>query len=436
MRVGRAIAAGLWALAIALRVNNAVLYPLDGTSDALLGHLGYVEYVHEHWRQPPTPFNWETWQPPLYYWTAAASWRLGQPLSPRPDRIKAPPQRIVIPLLSSLFGLVTAWLAVGLAGHLVPGDPLARLLALACILFLPMHVVLAPFVRNDLLAILLTSLVLVRLARVGDLAALSARSGVALGALVGLALLAKYTGSSILVVLGACLGLAALAHPARARGPLGTLAVAVAVAATLAGWFYADHWWRYGKAFVTPHDWLGTYNHPPGSRGLADFVRFAPAVFVHPWVLDPEVIRSVWAGTYATAWFDGQYIFLNHYMARPTAQRAGQVLLALGVVPTLAVGWGAVRAGRAALGERRLTPWVPLLLFTAWAVVAYVYLNVEVPYYSTVKAHYLLPAAVPLTAFFALGVAGAPRWLRALLAADVALLVVVTSVVFWFGLVR
>jgi len=53
-----------------------------------------------------------------------------------------------------------------------------------------------------------------------------------------------------------------------------------------------------------------------------------------------------------------------------------------------------------------------------------------------VKAHYLMPAILPLTVFFALEVAAAPRWLRAAIAANVAALVVVATLVFWFGLLR
>jgi hypothetical protein len=97
---------------------------------------------------------------------------------------------------------------------------------------------------------------------------------------------------------------------------------------------------------------------------------------------------------------------------------------------------GAIRALALSVRARRLLPYGLLLLAAAASVAAYVSLNLGAPYYSTVKAHYLMPAIVPLTVFFALAIAAAPRWLRVVIAADVAALVVVASTVFWFGLIR
>ena len=80
-----------------------------------------------------------------------------------------------------------------------------------------------------------------------------------------------YTGS---------LGVAALARPARAGRPVAAACVVGGVAFAMSAWFYAGHWLAYGSAFVTPNDWYGGFAHPPGVRTVADFVWFAPAVFV------------------------------------------------------------------------------------------------------------------------------------------------------------
>jgi hypothetical protein len=435
-RFARAAAIALWALAIVLRLHNAASYPLDGTADAKLGHLAYLTYVRTQWRQPPTTLNWETWQPPLYYWAMAGVWSLVAPLSDAPENLFAWPQRAVLPAVSSLLGLLTAWIAVRVVRRVVPGDPLAAVLALALVLFWPMHLMLAPWIRSDLLATLMAAAVLARLVAAGDLATMPLRSAAALGALAGLALLAKYTGVSSLAVIVASFGCAALGGRRRMLPALGRLGVVCAVAAALGGWFYADHWLAHGKAFVTAHDWLGGFSHPPGARSARDYLTFPLAVFAHPWVRDPDVIHSVWAGTYATAWFDGQYVFLNHYMSRATAEPLGRLLLALGLVPTAAIVIGGVRALARCVRDRRLLPYGPLLLGAAATIAAYVSLNLEGPYYSTVKAHYLLPAVVPLTVFFALSVAAAPRWLRAVIAANIVLLVAAASAVFWFDLIH
>jgi hypothetical protein len=435
-RWARRAALALWMLAFALRLHNAASFPLDGTADAKLGHLAYLSYVKTHWRQPPTTLNWETWQPPLYYWGMAGVWRLVAPFSASPDDLFAWPQRVILPVVSSLLGLLLAWVVLRVVRRIVPDDPLAELLALALVLFWPMHLILAPWLRSDLLAALMAAAVLAHLVAAGDLTTMGLGSAVMLGALAGLGLLAKYTGVSVLAVVGASFVCAALGDRARATFVLGRLAVVCAVAAGLASWFYADHWLAHGKAFVTAHDWLGGFDHPPGARTLRDYLVFSLAVFAHPWVRHPDVIHSVWAGTYATAWFDAQYIFLNHYMSIATAEPFGRLLLVLGMPPTAAIAFGGFRALALCVGERRLLPFGPLLLCTAAAFGAYVSLNLEGPYYSTVKAHYLLPALAPMTVFFALAVAAAPRWLRIVIATDVATLVVVASGVFWFGLIR
>jgi hypothetical protein len=432
----RLAGAGLWALAIALRIHNALAFPLDGTADARLGHLPYIAYIRQHWRQPPTTLNWETWQPPLFYWMSAGLWALVAPWSARPEDVFARPQSALLPLVTSAFGLAAAWVAVRVVRRLVPDDPLAELVTLAVVLFWPMHLMLAPWLRPDLIVILLASLVVARLSAEPDLGAVPAGVAAGLGVLAGLALLAKYTGTAVLVTLGACLGAGVLVRRAAPGRALGALGAGVGTALVVAGWFYARNWIVYDKPFVTPADWLGGFRHPPGARGLADYVWFAPVVFVRPWVIDPGVIHSLWAGTYATAWWDGQYIFVDHYMSRATAVWAGRLLLLVGLPLTLAILAGAARALAETIRTRRLQPYLPLLVLAGWSVVGYVFLNVEAPYYSTVKAHYLMTALVPAAVFLGLAVTAAPRWLRVLLAADAGALVAVASVVFWFGLLR
>jgi hypothetical protein len=436
MRTERLASTGLWALAIVLRVHNALGFPLDGTADARLGHLRYIGFIREHWQQPPTQLNWETWQPPLFYWMSAGLWALVSPWSARPDEIFAPPQAALLPLVTSAFGLAAAWVAVRVVRRLVPADPLAALVALAVVLFWPMHLMLAPWLRPDLIVVLLVSLVVARLSAEPDLGAVPARAAAGLGVLAGLALLSKYTGTAALVTLGACLGAGVLVRRTAPAPALRALGVGIGTALVVAGWFYARNWLVYGKPFATPADWFGGFAHPPASRSLADYVWFAPVVFVRPWVSDPGVIHSLWAGTYATAWFDGQYIFVDHYMSRDTAVWAGRLLLLIGLPLTLAILAGAARALWTTVRARRLEPHFPLLVLAAWSVAGYVFLNVEAPYYSTVKAHYLMTALVPAAVFLADAVACAPRRLRALLAADAGALVLVASVVFWFGMLH
>lgn len=426
------LAAAVWTLAIALRVHNAVTFPLDGSSDERIGHLDYIQYVRTEWRQPPPRRNLETWQPPLYYWTMAAAWAASARWSPRPFDLWAPPQRAVLPLLSSAMGLAAAALAWRVVRRVVPDDPLAELLALAVVLFAPMHVIVAPWLRSDLLAVLLAAAVVALLAAQDDLTALPATARVGLGVLLGLGLLAKYTGTSAIATVALCLGAATVTRPGRARAVAVAAVPIFGLAAAIGGWFYVRHWLLEGKLFWTALDWLGTFGQPPGARGAADFLSFPAAVFLRPWVIDASLVRSVWAGTYATAWFDGQYSFLNHYLPHDMATAYGRALLVLGVPPTIAMAAGVFEAVACMWRSRRLEPYLPIVVYGAWSVLAYVHLNVLAPYFSSVQARYLLPAIVPIAVCLALGAARAPRALRAVLALDVAVFVALVTAVFWF----
>ncbi len=305
---------GLWILAIALRVHNALSFPLDGTYDAQVGHIPYIQYVATHWRQPAPDASWEAWQPPLYYWISAILWTLAAPFSERPFDLFAWPQRALLPLFSSFLGLGVAAIAVAVVRRLEPGDALVHITALALVLFWPMHVVLAPWLRGDLLAALFTSVAVALL--VGRDACRTDREALVLGTLVGLALLSKYTGVSLLVTAIVSVAAPAIEGRTRPRVAIRSSCLVVAAALLTSGWYYVRHWMHSGHFFLTSLDLVGSYHQQPGTRGVVDYVRFAPAVMLRPWVADPHVIRSVWAGTFATAWFDGHYDFLSHYMRR------------------------------------------------------------------------------------------------------------------------
>ena len=115
-------------------------------------------------------------------------------------------------------------------------------------------------------------------------------------------------------------------------------------------------------------------------------------------------------GRCATTWFDahGNW-FLPVGAYYPATKNVGRLLLALGTVPTVLVFVGLLT------GMRRLwrDGWddVLVVMFTAMAAiaamfVAYTYGN---RIFTAVKASYMMPAIVPFSFWFALGVSAVVR---------------------------
>jgi 4-amino-4-deoxy-L-arabinose transferase-like glycosyltransferase len=182
-------------------------------------HAGNVKHVAEtgDWRADirQLPPGSEAHQPPLYYLLAAQVWRLtGRHLTP-------------VRLLSSLFGLVAIWLTVLIGRKAFPDLPLVPLAAGAVVAFLPMNLYLSAVCNNDELATMLVALGFLMLLRATG-GGMTLGSGLGLGLVCGLAMMAKSTALCLFV--GTVAALLLLPAPGRSR----LLWVAAATAGMLA----------------------------------------------------------------------------------------------------------------------------------------------------------------------------------------------------------
>ena len=395
-----AAVAALLALGAAQRIWNVLHYPVFMGFDAK-GNWEYIELLLRRFELPAPDAGWSTAHPPLFYALGAA---LGAVQSaPTEDSVGRPTA-----LLCAAFGLAavaaTAWLVHRLSG----GNARRTVLAAALLIFLPVHVGMSTMLSEEILTSALVSFALVGLAvELGrpEAARASLRRPALLGALAGLALLTKLSAAMAI----AAGGLALLAEGARrGRGPALRTALAFgACAALTGGWFYLRNLFVYG--YLYPHGLAAhsvMFDMPPGTRGPADYLSFSLAAFTEAQAADPALLHSVWAGTYASIWFDPH----RHFLPRRAEGLgvAARVILVTALLPTAAflVGllYGARRAWRERSGVDRLLVGLVVLLLAGY--VAFTWRN---PWFVTVKGSFLLGLATPFAVYASEALDG---WLR------------------------
>jgi len=382
--------AGLGLVALAIRVHNAIHYPLHFGFDAP-ANWDYIEHLLSSWRLPRPDEGWSTAHPPFFYYLSAL---LGRAVPGDKHEIT-----IAIRVLNSVVGLAAAVCAVAWVRNVAPERGLRSVVAAALILFLPVHLYMSAMLGEEILSSALISIVVVGVAvdlRRGEGNGLSHAAIAGLGCVAGLAFLTKLTG--VLAIVAACFawGVAGLRRGALREAATRILLFA-GLAVAIGGWPYLLNFVQYGYFYpqsLSVHEIMFTM--PPGERFFVDYLRFPLATFGDPQVLSPELLHSVWGSTYTTLWYDGHRVMLPR--SAPTVERMGTVLLVMGLLPTLAFLIGFTRGVRRALREpgNADTLFVALVFLTLAGYVLFTWNN---PWYATVKASYLLGAAVPFAVY-------------------------------------
>jgi hypothetical protein len=392
-------AALLLALALAIRLRNALRYPPDWGFDASF-NWKYILELSRDFSLPHPAAGWAAADPPLFFALSALVWRGCAWLGAR-DAVL-----VAVPLLGSAAGLAIAALAVALVRRLEPGEPGRALLAGGLVLFLPAQVQMSAMVNEEIWTALFSSLTLYLLATRGGAGggAGETRPGAgagigraaAAGLAAGLALLAKLTGAVAVAAAAATYALEGLRRRALRAAALRVAAV-LGAALLGGGWYFVRSQLLYGAAqpFGLPaHQRM--FRLPPGERGLFDFLSLPLATFTDPQLLNPDLLRSVWGATYATVWFDGHRHFLP--AAGEGVRRLGTATLVLALLPTAAFGLGCLRGLRRALrGAGSADP--PLLLACAFAFLGYAVYNWKNPWYAVVKGTSLLALCLPFACY-------------------------------------
>jgi hypothetical protein len=390
--VGRAVGWSLVALAIAIRLHNALAYPPDWGFDASF-NWRYIYRLSQDRALPPPDAGWSTGDPPLYFALGAAVMAGADALGARGAALLA------VPLLGTAAGLGIVLLAVALVRRLDPGNERRHWLAGLLVLYLPAHVYASAMVNEEILAALLVALALfplVRSAAVDEPLEGGWRRAAAVGVASGLAWLTKLSG----VLVGAAAALSYALEGWRRglwrRGVAGAALVG-ALALLSGGWYYVYNRVQYGyfQPYGLPAHQI-MFAMPPGERGVTDYLRLPLATRTDPQLLNPALLRSVWGSTYATVWFDGHRFFLPRDDAR--VRRLGTLTLALALLPTGAFLFGAWRGLLRALRGRSLSD-LPLQLLLGLTLAGYVAYTWRNPWFAVIKGTTLLGLSLPFAVY-------------------------------------
>jgi len=398
-RRSRAKAAG-WiavAAALAIRLHNALHYPPDWGFDASF-NWRYIYRLSQDAAIPEPAAGWSTGDPPLYYALGAAVFRTLDRAGVRDLAVYA------IPVLSLAAGLVVAWLAYALVRRADPASPGRAWLAAGLLLYLPAHVHMSAMVNEEMLAALLTSLAVFgltreRLAGMEPAQPGALRRAAVAGGTAGAALLTKLSGAVAVATVAATYATDAL-RPGARRAAASRVAVALAAALAVGGWYYVRNRVVYGyfQPFGLPaHERM--FRMPPGERGVLDYVRVPTATFLDPRMLEPSLLRSVWGGTYASAWFDAHRFFLPD--GSEAVRRLGTATLLLALLPSAAFAVGIARGALRALRDPRSAE-LPLVCLTALSLAGYAAYTWRNPWFAVVKGTSLLGLSLPY-AYYASG---------------------------------
>ena len=223
---------------------------LTKTFDVTLGydypaHLQFAKYIQEHWRIPPYTLNYSAYNPSLYYWLAAFLMNLG-------CSVQAVGR---VAIIFSCLQLLVMW--VGLEMYLRESR-LARVLALIMFATLPGALHIAGFFSNHTLHDFACTTGMVLLAQVFLLRGRAVvRYAIGGGFAMGVAMLTKVSGVSVLEALVLALAIAVFRARARkdtARALMPGAALVFGVVALVAGWHYVRHKVMYGGFVLIAFD--------------------------------------------------------------------------------------------------------------------------------------------------------------------------------------
>jgi tetratricopeptide (TPR) repeat protein len=381
------VVAGLWLL---LFWNNARLLPFHAGFDSK-EHLKYINYIQEHRALPLPNEGWEMYQPPLYYLIAAASLSAFKLSTSNPGSI------LVLRLIGAFMGIAQCILVFLSLRLLFPARVAFVGLLLAA--FLPMHLYLAHYVTNEMLAAVLATATLYLCLRLLKSDTPHASQFAWLGLALGAAMITKATGILLLPIAMAAI----VAKLAYARAPvaisLRNLALLLAICLAVCGWHYVRIWLRFGTPLLGNWDVISgfTWWQDPGFHTAADYLRFGRSL-LHPLF---SGFAGFADGIYSTLWGDGLCGGLSSLTSAWNQQpMVAGYLWAL--IPTAFIFIGAVVAIIQFI-RKPSSELFALLGFSGAIVLALNFMTLKIPSYAQAKAFYGLSALTPLCFFGALG---------------------------------
>jgi len=392
------IAAGAAACIAALvRIHNGLALPPLHDPDGA-GHVLNVFAFREG--ALPSPTSWSGFHPPLYHATCALLWGLA------PETV---PVHVWMRWLSAAAGFGAVAVIWGVLERRASRSDAASVAAF--VLGVPAFAIATSTLGNETTGVFFVTLALARLLQTSQMARAGARHALGTAVLLLLALLGKATG--LLAVAAAFLTY--LLHVRPWRRGLVSAGLVAGIPLALA----APHYLRIVRASsaptlaavsgvgLSPDLAMMDAQQPPGERRLVDYFYVPVATFLAPSYREPGMSRSVPGLLYASLWADTHDVFVRSASPGPRAaggpvsmrlRNAQAAMVVAGLLPTALALLGTV-----CLLRRRDPSLFGPLLFGALLVASLLRHAWILPYYSAVKASYLLSAALPACLALAAG---------------------------------
>jgi len=430
----------LWVLAACFILLGSglrvLLYVFNPPLNAYDDHFEPVMLWIRSGARPAADACWECHQPPVFYGLAALVGKAMMALG-----VSMPPLRKCLQFLPCLAGILTLPVVLGVLVRLRV-RPLAACLALGVLCFLPRHIYMSAMFSNDTLSYLLAALTV-------WLAVLAIDHGCALRWLVPLSLslcAAVFTKLTALALLPSLLaGFGWLLVRGRGRHTwriaLRTLVVVFLLPAVLLAAYLVSNKQNYG-AFIADIQVLWDMHlvQQPGPERIS-FIDFLPWRAVATPFLAPDQVQSFWTQVHGRMWFDMEpkfvcftplgepwcnslYAYLDGVEGAdwpgkgPTAAAVvavGRAMILLGLVPLLLLGTGAGRSFATLRSSWRGSPPKEgatslmlgvLVLANVAGIVGYALAH---PFYSSMKAAYLLLSLPACAVWIGLGLSWCER---------------------------
>jgi hypothetical protein len=400
---------GLWAL---VAVNDYKKLPVTMGMD-FQGHVDYVKFIVDRGALPLATDGWEMFQPPLYYAICAgiaslfADWNA--------------PMIRAFWLIGVACALVQIEIAYRFGRRVFPDREDLQKVAIAVSALLPMSFAISQGVGNEPLHGALAALTLLWAARLvqRDGPTLP-RDAIALGALWGLALLAKVTAALLAAPLLYALWCRMRKRVADRRSEGVGAALAGLACAAVAGWYYVRNWVALGTptglgtpAVGGPLPAEGFWWQETGYRLAAQLLPSGTGL-TRPF---DAASHGFWDQYYSTLWADGAMGSRIAFDGIPPWNYAPMLASVwMAVVPSALIALGFARALLANRSPRsELVQMSAIALATLLAAELLLYLRL--PIYSQGKATYALGLTPIFGALAAAGCAQLDRSERARIAA-------------------
>ena len=375
----------------ALFINNVPQLPRSMGFDAA-DHEQYVRFIQEKHALPLANDGWEMFQPPLYYMASALV------LSGCGRSVGDEDAVYFLRAVNGVIGLLHCWVALLCLRLLFPKNLPAQAAGLLIAAFLPPTLYLSQYVTNEPLAGFLVTVAIYFCLR-----ELRAEKGglwlpIGIGVALGAAMLTKFSVLLALPFFPLALSQRLVSGKQQAcRDWLRSVGMVVVTCLFVCGW----HYWRVWARLGTPIIWIWapqggqTYWQDPGFRTIAFYTSFG-RVLISP---SFSAFHSFADGIYSTLWGDGlasggilppwnyDLMFAGYWVSLGIS-----IVVIIGAALTLA------RLIRQIRGE-----WLLVVGMVCIYSLGLFWATLRVPYYSTVKAFYALPALLPFSALAAVG---------------------------------